>query len=267
MTYLWLRDLQVSHLDTARGEIWDLKFDLNGSLGALAGTDATHASTKATSHTASVLIVTTDTGQTKLGAHQELLAATKLLDLPHNGALLRRVVHTSYVCPKARRIGILGDRNNDLDVVCRASPLELSPGLEHVLYPGARMALHHAFYPDQRLDLCVQAVAHELELAVRGNKGDRPVVLETGQSYALVKLDVFHLNSLASRGPTSRFKHDLVVQSQAQLRHAGQVALHLDSAEDLGSQDIAVGGNHEVQALDDVQEDLILSVPDALGPP
>jgi hypothetical protein len=47
-----------------------------------------------------------------------------------------------------------------------------------------------------------------------------------------MELDVFHFNCLASGRTACRLEHDLVVQTQAQLRHSGQIALHLDSAQD-----------------------------------
>jgi hypothetical protein len=56
---------------------------------------------------------------------------------------------------------------------------EMRTNLEHVFYPAARMALDNAFDPDQRLDLRIQPVTHELEFAVRWYKADGPVVFET----------------------------------------------------------------------------------------
>ena len=139
--------------------------------------------------------------------------------------------------------------------------------LEHVLYPAARVALDHALDPDQRLDLRVQAVAHELELAVGRDEADGAVVLEAAQPHALVELDVLHLDGLAARRAPRRLEHDLVVEPEAQLRHAGQVALHLDGAQDLGPQHVAVAADEQVQRLDDVEEDLVLAVADALAAP
>ena len=42
--------------------------------------------------------------------------------------------------------------------------------------------------------VCVEAVGHELKLPVRGDEGDGAVVLEAGQTHALVELDVFQLH-------------------------------------------------------------------------
>ncbi|KAK5633525.1 hypothetical protein RRF57_009239 [Xylaria bambusicola] len=60
--YLRFCDFEVSNLDTTRSEIGDLKFHLDGPLGAL-GVDAAHAAAKATRHTASVLVVSLHAGQ------------------------------------------------------------------------------------------------------------------------------------------------------------------------------------------------------------
>lgn len=74
------------------------------------------------------------------------------------------------------------------------------------------MRPHIALHPYQRLDLRVQAVAHELEFAVWRNETDRPVILEPRQSHTLVELDVLHLYRLAPCRTSRRFKHHLVVQ-------------------------------------------------------
>lgn len=134
VAYLWFSDLKVPHLDATRGEVGNLKLDLNGPLGTLAhAADAAHASAEAARHAAAVLVVAPDAGQAELGAHQKLLLAPKLLDLPDNGALLRGVVDGANVCAEAGRVGIVGDGDDDLDIVCGAAALELGLGLEHVL--------------------------------------------------------------------------------------------------------------------------------------
>jgi len=66
-----------------------------------------------------------------------------------------------------------------------------------------------------------EAVVHEVKLPVRGNERNGAVVLEAGEAHALVELDVLQLDGFAlGLRPTSRFKHELVVQTQLQLRHA-----------------------------------------------
>lgn len=59
------------------------------------------------------------------------------------------------------------------------------------------------------------------------------------EPHALVELNVFHLDGLAVRGAPSCLEHHLVVEPEAQLRHAREVELHLNSAEDLGVQHVA----------------------------
>jgi hypothetical protein len=63
-----------------------------------------------------------------------------------------------------------------------------------------------------------------------------------------------------ARTAAGALKHDLVVEAKAELRHAREIALHLDGAEDLGAGDVALGVDHEIDALDDVEEDLVLAV-------
>lgn len=82
-----------------------------------------------------------------------------------------------------------------------------------------------------------------------------------------MELDVFHLDRLASGGPACRLKHDFIVQPETELRHATQIALHLNRAQDLRSKNISVRGNKEVQGLDHVEEYFVLAVADSFASP
>lgn len=124
-TYLRLGNLQVPHLNTARREIGDLKLDVDGSLRLADGPGTAHTTSKSTRHAAAGLVVALDGGETQLRAHQELLAAAELLDLPDDGGLLGGVVHCSDVGAEAGRVGVFGDGDEDLDVVGGAAAFEL----------------------------------------------------------------------------------------------------------------------------------------------
>lgn len=91
--YLGLNNLEISHLNARGREVRNLELDADGTLRLAASTDTAHAATKATHHSTALLIVAANTGKTELSAHEELLATTELLDLPHDGACFRRVVH------------------------------------------------------------------------------------------------------------------------------------------------------------------------------
>ena len=167
------------------------------------------------------------------------------------------------VRPEAGAIGVVGDGDDDLDIVGRAAAFELRFGLEEILDARAAVILDHALNPDQWLDLGVEPVRHELELAVGRDEGDGAVVFEAREAHALVEFDVFHLDCLAACGAPGRLEHHLVVEAEAELGHAGEVALHLDGAEDLGAQYVAGGGDEEVEGFDDVEEDFVFPVADA----
>ena len=115
--------------------------------------------------------------------------------------------------------------------------------------------------------MCVQSVAHELEFTIWGNEADRSVVLEARESDTLVELDVFHFDRFASRGTACGLEHNLIIQSQPQLWHTTQVALHLDGAQNLRSQDISVRRDEKVKGLNDIQEDFVLAVTNTLASP
>ena len=72
---------------------------------------------------------TTDGGKTEMGAHQKLAAAGELLDRPDDGILLRGIPRSADARLELWRVGILGDRDDDLYVVCRGAALELALGL------------------------------------------------------------------------------------------------------------------------------------------
>lgn len=76
-----------------------------------------------------MLVVALDGRQAELGAHEELLAAAELLDLPDDGALLGRIVHRADVGAEAGGVGVLGDGHEDLDVVGCGAAFELRAGL------------------------------------------------------------------------------------------------------------------------------------------
>ena len=46
--------------------------------------------------------------------------------------------------------------------------------------------------------LCVEPVGHEFELSVRGDEGNRSVVLEAGQTNALMEFDVLQFHGFHS---------------------------------------------------------------------
>lgn len=130
-TYLGLYDLEVPHLDTACGKVRNFEFDADGSLAFSSTLCPTHTSPKTPGHTPSVFIVSFDGRQTEFCSHKELLATTKLLDLPNNGWLLRRIVYRPDIGSETRRISVFGYWHKDLDVICCWASLELCSCLGH----------------------------------------------------------------------------------------------------------------------------------------
>lgn len=109
------------------------------------------------------------------------------------------------------------------------------------------MRLDHTLYPDQWLDLGVEPITHQLEFTVGRNEADRSIILKPGKSHTLMEFDVFHLDGLSSCCSTGRFEHDFVVKPKSKFGHTAEVTLHLDSAQDLGTQDIAIGRDQQIQ--------------------
>jgi len=124
-TYLRFNYFQIPHLDPTCREIRYLKLHTDRPLPLRSTPNPAHTSTKPTRHPATVLIVTFYRGETQLGAHQELLGAAELLDLPDDGGLFGRVVHGADICAEPWRVGVFGNGDQDLDVVGCAAALEL----------------------------------------------------------------------------------------------------------------------------------------------
>lgn len=116
-------------MDPTGREIGNLKLDADRALPLPPLSRTAHASPEPARHAAPVLVIALDRGQAQLGAHEELLPAAELLDLPDDGALLGRVVHAADVGAEARGVGVFGYGDEDLDVVGRGAAFELCTGL------------------------------------------------------------------------------------------------------------------------------------------
>lgn len=109
-THLRFNDLQVSDLDTTRGEVGYLKLDVDRAF-ALSLSYATHTTSKSTSHAASMFIITLDGRKAEFGAHEEFFPSTELLDLPNDSRLFRRIVDGANIRPETRGVRIFGHRD------------------------------------------------------------------------------------------------------------------------------------------------------------
>ena len=47
-----------------------------------------------------------------------------------------------------------------------------------------------------------------------------------------MEFDVFHFDGFSAGGAACGFEHDFVVESETELGHSGEVALHFDGTED-----------------------------------
>ena len=197
----------------------------------------------------------------------------KLLNRPDNGILIGQVGDVADGALEGGTVDIGGHGNDDLDIVGDTPGLELGPGLDHILDPRALVGLNHRLDPDERLDVGVETVGHEVELSVGRDEADGAVVLEAGQPHTLMELDVLHLDGLVATaapglvGPARGLENEFVVEPELELGHAGEKGPHLDGAVDLAVQHGAIGRHEEVELLDDIEEDFVLLVLDALRPP
>lgn len=250
-------DLEVADLDARDGEVGDFKLDADGTLD-LRG------------------VLGRDGREIKVCAGEVLLAAGEHLDGPDHLAVLGLVLAGADGGLEAGAVGVDGDGDHDPDVVGGALEAELAAGLDEELDAAVLVLVDDGLDPDERLDARVEAVGHELEVAVGRHKADRVVGVEARETDALVEVDVLHLDRLAHRrraaaagaGVVARAVDlHLVVEAETQLGHAAQLAAHLDGAEDLAAQHLARRAHQQVHALHHVEEHLVLGVVDALWTP
>jgi len=189
------------------------------------------------------------TWQSEMRPHQIFLPTMELFDAPDNRVALRSILHRANRRLEGWGVSVRWDRDHDLDVVRCGTLLELRLSLDHVLNSTVRMRLDYSLYPNEGLHLSVQSVRHQLELAVRRDKGNGAVVLETRQPNALVELDVLHLDGLPlghpspTRPPASSLKQQLIIETQLELWHPTEVRPHFERPQNLAPQQRAVGSN------------------------
>ena len=244
-----LHDLEVADLHARDREVGNLELDLNWDATVL------------------LALFRLDRGEAELGAHEELLAACELLDAPDHRVGVGDVLDIAHVGLENWGVNIRRDRHNDLDIVRNRLRLELSLRLHEVLDLGPGKVLDHAVGPDQGLDVRVQTVGHQVELTVRRDKRDVALLFELVEAHALVELDVLHLDQFATGRAVLHLEEHLVVEAELQLRHAAQIAAHVNAPKDLRPEHVSIGADQDVEPLDHIQEDLVLGVLDSLRTP
>ena len=66
--------------------------------------------------------------------------------------------------------------------------------LDEIFNPAMGVTLNVGLNPNERLDLSVQPVRHQLKLSIRWDKRDSSVILKPRETHTLMKLDIFKLN-------------------------------------------------------------------------
>eukprot|EP00958_Prasinococcus_capsulatus_P025640 scaffold4404_cov383-Prasinococcus_capsulatus_cf.AAC.5 len=155
--------------------------------------------------------------------------------------------------------------------------------------------LQHRHDAKGQVDAFADPIAHQVEFSVRRDEADCLVRGKLGQVHALVERAVVQVDSAfgaapslstsfirgaptqAVHAPTAavsrralrvlRRHGEAVVQAQLQLRSPGKLRAEHHLARHLAAQDVALVREEQVDALDHVQEDLVLLVLDPLGTP
>eukprot|EP00968_Pinguiococcus_pyrenoidosus_P002251 scaffold122_cov236-Pinguiococcus_pyrenoidosus.AAC.2 len=197
---------------------------------------------------------------------QRLRLAGELLDAPHDGALLRLEARapSADVDVGAGRVGGDGDLKNDVGGV--ELGLEHRDDLEVDVDAGAALLLDGRDDLDGQVDVVGDAVAHQLELAIRRDEGDGAIRVKLSEAHAAVEGAVVDLHDLraaaAGVGPGIAVHGELVVERKLALRHAAELRLHHDLARHVVAQDLPAGAHEQVDRLEDVDVHLVLAVAD-----
>mmetsp|Transcript_14532 Transcript_14532/g.31314 ORF Transcript_14532/g.31314 Transcript_14532/m.31314 type:complete len:209 (-) Transcript_14532:318-944(-) len=194
----------------------------------------------------------------------------KLLNRPNDTILIWQIRHIPHRTFEARTIDIGRNRNANLHIVRHRSRFELTTSLDHVLNSRSTMRLHHRLYPNQRLDVRIQPVRHEIKLSIRRNETNGAIVLKPGKPHTLMELDILQLHRLSRTiliCSPRRLKHDFIIQPQLQLGHTRQKRLHLDSSINLTVKHCSIRSHQQIQLLHDIQKDFILLMLNTLGTP
>ena len=124
----------------------------------------------------------------------EFFPTWELLDYPDHARFVRNVFDCSNVSLKNRGVNIYGYWNNDLNVVSDTLLLELGACLDDVLNLGFGEVLDGSCALDQRLNMRVYPVRHQLEFSIRWDESNETLCVKFIESHTLMELDVLHLN-------------------------------------------------------------------------
>ena len=199
--------------------------------------------------------------------HEELLTACELLDAPDHRVGVGHVFYVAHVGLENGRVDIGRHGNDDLHVVRDGLGFELSLSFDQVLDLGATEILNNTVSPNQRLDVRVQSISHQIELTIRRDERDVALLLELIEAYALMELDVLHLDKFASCRAILHLEKHFVVQSELKLWHPAQKAAHVNAPKNLRPEHVAIGTDEDVQTLNYVKEYLILCVSNTFRAP
>ena len=187
--------------------------------------------------------------------------------------LIGRVVGRRSRSHLGLHVGGVG-RHGDLQLHVLGSHLlaEVGDELDVDLQGGSGDLLVHGQNAEGQVDVLGDTVLHQLELAIRGDEGNGTILVETAQTHATVEGAVIDFDAGALAATTALGlllvgDEQLVVQTETALGHTGQVGLHHDLSNDLTAQDSTGLGDEQVDALQRIDEDLVLTVGDSLTTP
>ena len=165
-------------------------------------------------------------------------------------------------------------RHGDLQLYVLSSHLLAEVGNEFDvdLQGGSRDLLIDGQNTERQVDVLRDTVFHQLELAIWRNEGNRTILIEATQTHATMEGAIidFDSGSLATTTTLCLLlvgDEQLVVETETALGHTGQVGFHHDLTDDLTAQDSTGLGNEQVDALQCIDEDLVLTVGDTLTTP
>mmetsp|Transcript_20563 Transcript_20563/g.44645 ORF Transcript_20563/g.44645 Transcript_20563/m.44645 type:complete len:217 (+) Transcript_20563:228-878(+) len=184
----FLNNLQIPHLNPRHGKVRDLKLDSNRLLPR-----HVHPGTTSTATTLIIRLLSANARQAKVRPHQILSSTMELLNRPNHAILIGQIRHVPHARLETRTIDIGWHGNDNFDIVRHAPTFELRSSFDHVFNPAPAVGFDYGLDPNERLDVRVQSVRHEVELSVGGDERYGPIVLEPCEPNALMKFDILQL--------------------------------------------------------------------------
>mmetsp|Transcript_77782 Transcript_77782/g.172274 ORF Transcript_77782/g.172274 Transcript_77782/m.172274 type:complete len:399 (-) Transcript_77782:268-1464(-) len=192
-----------------------------------------------------------------------LSSALELLNVPDDFVICRQVLGrlprgaTLQLC--RARGGALWEHARYSNITAVVLLGDIRTDLDRDFYLVGSRLLRKGKNPEGHTEVPGDAIVHHRKFAVGRVEGERPLILEVLQVYALMEVAIVedHSTITSMAADALVLDVDVLIQRQLQLGVALQVGLHLDAAIDRAVDHETVCAHQHRDPLQDVDEDLV----------